>query len=486
MQAVRHWAARNAGLMQRLYRALEPLLRMLGPVARMIGAQRLERPLALIERATKGFLFDCRMCGQCALSTTGMACPMNCPKRIRNGPCGGVRDDGSCETDPAMRCVWVEGWQGRQRMRGAVPPAPNPELDHRLESTSSWLRVALGAPQARAPVHGPGAPAAPVASDLQALLASGEFAVTAEIAPPDTADPAEVSRQLEAFRGSVDALNVTDASGANCHMSSLAMSALLLQAGCEPVMQITCRDRNRIAIQGDILGAAALGVRNLLCLTGDDVRNGDHPGARFVGDLDAVTLVAAARSMRDEGRFLSGRKILSPPQLFLGAADNPSAPPLQARIERLARKVAAGAQFVQTQYCFDLELMQRYMREVRAQDLHRRCHILVGVGPIASARAARWLRARVPGVMIPDRVIARLERALDPCAEGRRICVEMIEGLRQIEGVAGVHIMAAKQEGAVAEIVAASAAPGQRTPLFHCATPKPLNPPSASECSTCP
>jgi 5,10-methylenetetrahydrofolate reductase len=276
-----------------------------------------------------------------------------------------------------------------------------------------------------------------------------------------------VSRRLVAFEGCVDALNVTDASGANCHMSSLAMSALLLQVGCEPIMQINCRDRNRIAIQGDILGAAALGIRNVLCITGDGVGNGDHPGARHVGDLESISLLAAARAMRDEGRFLSGRPIAVRPRLFLGAADNPFAPPFEGRIERLARKAFAGAQFAQTQYCFDLELMERYMRRVRAEGLHERCHILVGVGPIRSAKAARWLGSRVPGVSIPDHVVARLEKARDPHAEGRRICIELIGGLRQIAGVAGVHIMAPKQEAAVAEIVAESGALGRRTPLFR-------------------
>ena len=231
-------------------------------------------------------------------------------------------------------------------------------------------------------------------------------------------------------------------------------------------MQVTCRDRNRIAIQGDLLGAAALGVRNVLCLTGDAVNVGDHPGARQVGDLDSVTLLDTARIMRDEGRFLSGRKLTSPPRLFLGAADNPFAPPFEMRPIRLAKKIAAGAQFVQTQYCFDIGMLVEYMRRVREDGLQDRCFIIAGVGPVASARTARWLRTRVPGVHIPDAIVRRLEQAGDPREEGIRICIELIQEIRQIPGIAGVHIMAAKQEAAIARIVGESGVLAGRAPLF--------------------
>ncbi|MCG6876489.1 MAG: methylenetetrahydrofolate reductase [Betaproteobacteria bacterium] len=306
----------------------------------------------------------------------------------------------------------------------------------------------------------------PAASNLERLLASDAFVVTAEFSPPDSADPADVRARLAPFAGSVDALNVTDASGANCHMSSLGVSVLLLQAGCEPVMQISCRDRNRIAIQGDILGAAALGVRNVVCLTGDNVATGDHPGAKHVGDLDAVSLLATARTMRDEGRYLSGRKLVAAPQLFLGGADNPFAPPLDARVMRLQKKIAAGAQFVQTQYCFDIERLQQYMARIRDAGLHEQVRILVGVGPVGSAKTAHWLRTKVPGVHIPDGIIARLERAADSREEGRRFCIDLIQQIREIPGVAGVHIMAARQESLVPSIVAESGVLDGRAPLF--------------------
>lgn len=304
---------------------------------------------------------------------------------------------------------------------------------------------------------------------LERILRRGEFAVTAELNPPDSADPHDVYERASVFEGWVDGINATDGSGANCHMSSVAICALLLRVGYAPVMQISCRDYNRIAIQGNVLGAAALGVCNMLCLTGDGVQAGDHPEARPVFDLESTTLIETIRTMRDERRFLSGRRITSPPQVFLGCAENPFVPPFAFRPLRLAKKVAAGAQFCQTQYCYDVPLLERFMARARDLGLTERCFILVGVGPLASARAARWIRANVPGVHIPDAVVTRLEGALDQKEEGKAICVELIQQIRAIEGVAGVHVMAYRQEEAVAEIVHRSGIlkdrkPWRRTP----------------------
>jgi len=469
MLAMRRFAIRHSRGFARVYGALEILLRAAAPLARALGRQRLEPLFARVERAVKQFLFDCRMCGACTLAATGMSCPMNCPKELRNGPCGGVRPDGTCEVDPKLDCVWIGAWRGAERMGAITLPAEiHAPVEHDRAGTSTWLRVAEGGPRVVYLV--PSAAPRATGSGLERALARGDFVVTAEFSPPDSADPADVHAHVELFRGFVDALNVTDASGANCHMSSLGVSALLLQAGCEPVMQISCRDRNRIAIQGDILGAAALGVRNLLCLSGDHVSNGDHPGARHVGDLDAVTLLATARIMRDESRFLSGRKLTTAPRLLLGAADNPCAPLPESRIARLSRKIDAGAQFVQTQYCFDVDGLQRYMALVRAAGLHERVRILIGVGPIPSAKTARWLRSRVPGVHIPDAIVERLERAADPRAEGTRICVELVRQIRDVRGVAGVHVMAPKRDSLVPEIVAESGILGGRQPVFSRAT----------------
>lgn len=299
---------------------------------------------------------------------------------------------------------------------------------------------------------------------LERVLRSGEFAITAELNPPDSADPEDVLQRASVFDGWVDAVNATDGSGANCHMSSMGICALLTRVGYAPVMQISCRDHNRIAIQGNVLGAAAMGVCNVLCLTGDGVQAGDQPEAKPVFDLDSISLLQTLRVMRDEARFLSGRPITTPPRLFLGAAANPFAPPFDFRPLRLAKKIAAGAQFVQTQYCFDVPMLERYMARVRDLGLHEHCFILVGVGPLKSARRALWMRAHVPGVHIPDTVIARLERAADPAREGRRLCIEIIQQVREIPGIAGVHVMAYRQEETVAGIIAESGVLEGRVP----------------------
>lgn len=287
-------------------------------------------------------------------------------------------------------------------------------------------------------------------------LASGQFAVTAELSPPDSADPEEVYSRARVFDGYVDAINATDGSGANCHMSSVAVCALLERRGYTAIMQISCRDRNRLAVQGDVLGASALGISNVLCLSGDSVQVGDHPQAKPVFDLDCMSLIATVRGMRDESRFLSGRAITTPPRMLIGAAANPFVPPFDYRVERLAKKVSAGAAFVQTQYCFDIPRLEEYMRQVRDLGLDQRCAILVGVGPLNSPRAARWMRDNVPGVHIPDHVIKRLEGADRPKLEGRRLCMELIQQIREVRGVSGVHVMAYRQEEAIAEIIDAS------------------------------
>lgn len=290
-------------------------------------------------------------------------------------------------------------------------------------------------------------------SKLEVALRAGQFAVTAEMNPPDSADPEDVFRAAEPLAAVADAINATDASGANCHMSSIGICALLTRKGHGTVYQISCRDRNRIAIQGDVLGAAAMGVRNVLCLTGDGVGAGDQPGAKPVFDFDSLTLIRTIRTMRDQGVFLSGRPIPKPPHLFIGAAENPCVDPLQWRPDRLAKKVEAGAEFVQTNYVFDIPRFEAFMARVRDLGLDRRVFILAGVGPLASAKAARWMRAHVPGIHIPDAVIARLEGARNQGDEGHLLCVELIRQLRAIPGVAGVHIMAYRREHLVADIV---------------------------------
>jgi methylenetetrahydrofolate reductase (NADPH) len=301
---------------------------------------------------------------------------------------------------------------------------------------------------------------------FERVLRAGQFAVTAELAPPDSADPEDVFRRARIFDGCVDAINATDGSGANCHMSSIAVCALLTRLGYAPVMQISCRDRNRIAIQGDILGAAAMGVCNLLCLTGDGVQAGDHPQALPVFDLDSLSLLETARTLRDEHHFLSGRRITYAPRVLLGAAENPFAQPTEWRALRLAKKVAAGAQFIQTQYCYDLPLLRAFMDQVERLGLIDKVFILVGVGPLRSAKAAEWIRMHVPGVHIPDAVITRLSGAADQALEGRKLCIELVQEIRTIKGVHGVHLMAYRQEESVAEIIQRSGVLGGRVPWY--------------------
>lgn len=290
-------------------------------------------------------------------------------------------------------------------------------------------------------------------SRLERVLKAGRFAVTAELNPPDSADPQAVYDRALVLATVCDAINATDASGAHCHMSSVSMCALLTRAGYEPIYQISCRDRNRIAIQGDVLGAAAMGVKNVLCLTGDGVQTGDQPEAKAVFDLDSLTLLRTVRIMRDEKQFLSGRKLDVPPHLFIGAAENPFAPPFDFRPLRLLKKWQAGAEFIQTQYCFDVPRLREFMRRVVDLGLAEKLYILVGVGPLRSAHAAEWMRTNVPGVYIPDEIIARLNRSENPKREGKNLCIELIQQAREIPGVKGVHVMAYRQEEVVAEII---------------------------------
>ncbi len=301
---------------------------------------------------------------------------------------------------------------------------------------------------------------------LERILRAGKFAVTAEFSPPDSADPNEVYKEVKFFNGHVDALNATDGSGANCHMSSVGVCSLLTRIGHAPIMQISCRDRNRIAIQGDILGAAAMGVCNMLCITGDGVASGDHPDAKPVFDLDSISLLTTAKKMRDEKTFLNGRKLSCPPRLFLGAAANPFVPPLDFRPHRLAKKIAAGASFIQTQYCFDIQRLETYMSKVRDLGLDKKCFILIGVGPLASANAAIWIRKHVPGVPIPDQIIERLKKAKKQREEGKKICIELIQQIKNIKGVHGIHLMAYRQEESIAEIIETSNVLGGRVPWY--------------------
>ena len=290
---------------------------------------------------------------------------------------------------------------------------------------------------------------------LRERLASGGFAVTAEISPPRGASTAKMTETARNLKDWVDAVNVTDNQGSNVRLASWAGSLALLNAGLEPVMQMTCRDRNRIALQSDLLGASALGIRNILVMTGDHPKFGDHPGAKPVFDLDSVQLLWTLRTMRDQHVLLSGRKLDPAPDCFLGAVENPSAPPAEFRAERLGKKVAAGAQFVQTQFVFDVAGFARWMAEVRDLGLDQQCAVLAGVGAVRSLKALEYMRDHVPGVEVPYEVERRL-RKVPPAqqqAEGVKLAAEIVQQVAEIPGVAGVHLLVAGNEQAVPDII---------------------------------
>ncbi|HEX77642.1 MAG TPA: methylenetetrahydrofolate reductase [Dehalococcoidia bacterium] len=290
-------------------------------------------------------------------------------------------------------------------------------------------------------------------TNLERVLESGAFAVTAEVGPPKGTSPRVVERKGEMLKGYADALNVTDNQTAIVRMSSFASCVLLKHLGVDPVMQIVCRDRNRIAIQSDVLGAVALGIGNFLCLSGDHQRFGNHPTAKNVFDLDSIQLIHTLRTMRDEGKFLCGEDISGEVPLYIGAAENPYADPFEFRVTRLAKKIRAGVDFIQTQAVYDVPKFARWMEMVAERGLDQKVHILAGVIPIRSAGMARYMRDYVSGVSVPDEIVRRMEEAREAKEEGINIALETIEQLKEIPGVHGIHIMAVGWEDSVPLIV---------------------------------
>ena len=300
-----------------------------------------------------------------------------------------------------------------------------------------------------------GLPLAPTLQDrLRQDGPSRRFAMTAEIAPPVAFDGQELLRKATALKGLADAVNVTDGAGARAHMAALAAARLLLDAGVEPVLQLTCRDKNRIALQSELMGAAALGIKNLLILTGDDPKAGDQPDTKPVFDIDSRTLMETARRLRDDGTLPTGRKVEGKCDFFIGAADMPIDPPAGWQPKSLLAKVEAGAQFAQTQFCMDAGIVRRYVGVLEAAGITKQLSILIGVNPLRSAKSAAWMKKHLYGTIIPDASIERLEKAAEPAKEGIRICIELIEELATIPGVAGVHIMAPGNDAAIPEVIA--------------------------------
>jgi 5,10-methylenetetrahydrofolate reductase len=313
-----------------------------------------------------------------------------------------------------------------------------------------------------------------VGSNFERVLRGGHFAVTGELGPPQSADPAVIREKAEILKGNCDAVNITDNQTAIVRMSSIAAGAMLVQMGLEPIIQMVCRDRNRLAIQSDLLGAYALGIRNLLCLSGDHQTFGNHPNSKNVFDLDSIQMIHMVTQMRDDKIFQCGDPIKGlEPRFFIGAAAAPFADPIDYRPYRLAKKVNAGANFIQTQLIYDVEAFKTFMQKVRELGLHEKTYILAGVGPLKSPGMARYMKDSVPGILVPDEIISRMTDAGAPWAgkskddltkedkkarteawknEGIKICIELIQQLKEIDGVAGVHIMAIEWEEAVKPI----------------------------------
>jgi methylenetetrahydrofolate reductase (NADPH) len=295
-------------------------------------------------------------------------------------------------------------------------------------------------------------------SNIERLLEAGKFVVTSECGPPRGSDPEVIRKKGELLKGVVDAVNVTDNQTSIVRMSSLASCLILKEMGFDPIWQVVCRDRNRIAIQSDILGAAALGINNILCLSGDHQSFGDHPKAKNVYDIDSIQLIHTVKTLRDDGKFLGGEEVKGKPSLFIGAAENPFGDPFEIRAMRLGKKVKVGCDFIQTQGIYNLEKFGKWMEMVRDRGLHEKCAILAGVIPLKSAGMANHMKKNVPGMDVPDSLIDRLKGVPKEkqAEEGIKICVEMIQQLKEIKGVRGVHIMAIEWEQKVADIAKAA------------------------------
>lgn len=292
-------------------------------------------------------------------------------------------------------------------------------------------------------------------SNLEKVLKAGHFALTGECGPPKGANVEALKKKTSYLKGMVDAVNITDNQTAVVRMSSWAASTILIQEGLEPNFQMVCRDRNRLAIMSDILGVYAMGVRNMLCLSGDHQRFGNHPEAKNVYDIDSIQLIALVRKMRDEGRLLNDEEIDVPPRLFIGAACNPFADPFEFRVHRLAMKISAGADFIQTQCIYNMEKFREFMKRVVDMGLHEKCYILAGITPMKSVGMAQYMAKMVPGMDVPDELIKRLKGAGKGKAseEGIKFALEQIEEFKEMEGIAGVHLMAIEWEHRVPEIV---------------------------------
>lgn len=447
------------------------------------------RLLASVEKMVKGPLFGCRMCGNCLLQETAFICPMECPKGARNGPCGGSTSE-HCYVDETRPCIWYKIYDrafhlGREEMLLEVLPP----MDWNKTGTETWgdvvqqvrklgVKTVVGGLTDKDPVkrtvtwdsifrpvrqpdwwggdaeyHAP-AYTEPM-SELERRLRAGEFVVTTEVAPPQTVSTNKLKKDIEMVMPYATAVNFTDAPSATPRMSSIACSKIALETGAEPVMQIAARDRTRIGLQGEVIGASAMGIRNILCLSGDSARLGATPMARNdVLDFDSIQMLWILRKMRDEGKYLDQRTMKFPPKYFLGAAASPFASEPRFQAIREHKKINAGAQFFQTNLVFDPDGFDVWLNELAKRNILDKVFILVGITPLKSLKVAQYMHHEVPGVTIPQPLLTRMERAGD-CAEeeGVQIALELIEKIRYKQGVHGIHLMAVGWESIVPRIV---------------------------------
>jgi methylenetetrahydrofolate reductase (NADPH) len=447
------------------------------------------RVLEAVERAIKGPLFGCRMCGNCLLQETAFICPMECPKGERNGPCGGSTTE-YCYVDKTRPCVWYKIYQRAFKLhREELLLEVLPPLDwdktggetwadvfHQIQKVGTknffgglltsdvekrvkaWDSVFTPVKQpdwwkGDAEYHAP-AYTEPV-SNLEKRLKAGEFVVTAEVAPPMTVATNKLMKNIELVKPYVAAINFTDCPSASPRMSSWACGALTVQAGAEPVMQIAARDRTRIGLQAEVLGSNALGVRNILCLSGDSMGMSATPKGRMdILDMDSIHMLWILRRMRDEGIYMDGRQIKFPPKYFLGAAGSPYASEPRIQAIREQKKVNAGAQFFQTNLVYDPKKLDDYLEALDKRGVLGKVYILIGITPLKSLKVAKYMNEEVPGVTIPDQLVKRMEAAGDKAdEEGVQIALELIEAVKNKQGVNGIHLMAVGWEEIVPRII---------------------------------
>jgi methylenetetrahydrofolate reductase (NADPH) len=451
------------------------------------------RAFTTFERTAKGALFGCRMCGNCILQETAFICPMTCPKGLRNGPCGGSTPE-HCYVDPTRPCTWYRIYERSEKMgRTHMLLEIQAPLDGRQVGHETWLDLVriyrdkhfhinpldfvrdrphfqeewdrffytVRQPewwQGDNQYHAPGY-AEPV-SELERSLRSGRFTVTAEIAPPLTVNVDAMLKKAAMLKPWVIASNFTDNASASPRMSSLASATKCLEAGLEPVLQLQARDRNRYAIEADVIGASALGIRNILCLSGDHLRLGPGPTPKpEQNDMDAIQVLWMLRRMRDEGYYLDGREIKTRPTYFLGAAANPYAANSRFEAIREEKKIDAGAQFIQTQPIFDYERFTEWLEAVDKRGLLDKVFLLPGIIPLKSAKAAHLMAEEVPGVVVPPEIVKRMDAATDAKQEGVAIALEIIEKLHHTPGIHGMHIMAVHWEEIVPTLIEQSGLP---------------------------